>query len=268
MERNDRTTYLSHIAVRSSAAVRHDATHAHMDAPTCTCRSEDLAETLSQVGMGLKSETYHEEDLSTALILFALSLKHVAKLSPVVHPAGVDLVSHQQWGDTWDTRQWVEQMSDRLPKLLHTLHDEQLALVNRWQLSRVALALNEAACMIVGERLKDISRVMHITAAELVLVSRCDTCLSVPPAADLMHVRWHSGISYWPPSKDGEHDGDDASVYTEPSSPPSSAGERVTLRARRHRTSAAAGDPAPSHGTHRYHPRGRRVRRQRWKWNQ
>ena len=177
MERNERTTYLSDIAVRSSAAVRHDATHAHMNTPMCTCRIEDLAETLSQVGMGLNPETFHEEDLRTALILFALSLKHVAKLSAVVHPTGVDLVSHQQWGDTWDKRQWVEQMSDRLPKLLHTPHDEQLALVNRWQLSRVALALNEAACVIVGERLKDISRVMHIAAAELVLVNRCDTCL-------------------------------------------------------------------------------------------
>ena len=96
MERNERTTYLSDIAVRSSAAVRHDATHAHMNTTMCTCRIEDLAETLSQVGMGLKSETFQEEDLRTALILFALSLKHAAKLSAVVHPTGVDLVSHQQ----------------------------------------------------------------------------------------------------------------------------------------------------------------------------
>jgi hypothetical protein len=132
----------------------------------------------------------------------------------------------------------------------------------------VALALNEVACMIVGERFKDISRVMHIAAAELVLASKCDTSLPVPPAADLMHVRWHSGISYWPPSNDGEHHGDAASVYTEPSSPPSSSSERVTLHARHRRTTAAVGDPAPSGGTHRYHPRGRRARRQRWKWNQ
>ena len=266
MERND-CSYLSDIAVRSSAAVRHDATPAHMNATMCTCRIEDLADTLAQIGMGLASDTFQKGDLRTALILFALSLKHVATLSAVVHPTGVDLVAQQQWGESWDERQWVERMSDRLPKLLHTTHDEQLALVNRWQLARVALALNEAACMLSGKRLKDISRVMHITAAELVLVSGCDMCLPVPPAADLMHACWHSGISYWPPSKDGERHGDDASVHTEPSSPPSSGSERVTLHARRH-TRAAAGDPAPSHGTDRYHPRGRRVRRQRWKWNQ
>ena len=129
--------------------------------------------------------------------------------------------------------------------------------------------LNRVACRLpVESRYKNLARALHQIAAQLVLVSKLDHELDVPAAADLMHARWHSGISYWSPSKDGAHHGDNASVYTEPSSPPSSASERVTLHARHRRTTAAVGDPAPSGGTHRYHPRGRRVRRQRWKWNQ